>query len=179
MKGFSATTIVIFSILVLVSANISQFAFSDGANSPAACLSANSNVFSNNAGTFDAGAGNLIIGVCIKTGLGGQGGPSFANGLDHSNPILFGPVTVGVDNAGGCYDVSAIPAQVVTVTDTGLPGCMGQSHVDYIVGDLVGGHGGITDNTALLVAGATLNASWMLPLIVSAIGIGVFVVTRK
>ena len=58
---------------------------------------------------------------------------------------------------------------------------MAQSHVDYIVGsgDMVGGHGGITDNTALLVAGATLNASWMLPVIVSAIGIGVFIVTRK
>jgi len=45
--------------------------------------------------------------------------------------------------------------------------------------ELVGGHGGITDNTALLVSGSHLTASWMIPLIVSAIGIGVFVVTRK
>jgi len=45
--------------------------------------------------------------------------------------------------------------------------------------DLVGGHGGITDNTALLVSGSHLIASWMIPLIVSAIGIGVFVFTRK
>jgi len=45
--------------------------------------------------------------------------------------------------------------------------------------DMVGGHGGITDNTALLVSGSHLTASWMIPLIVSAIGIGVFVVTRK
>jgi len=179
MKGFSATTIVIFSVLVLVSANTSQFAFSDGANSPAVCLSSLPNVFSNNAGTFDAGPGNLIIGVCIKTGLGGQGGPSFANGLDHSDPIIAGPVTVGVDDPGGCYDVSTIPAQIVTVTDTGNPLCMGQSHVDYIVGDLVGGHGGITDNTALLVSGSHLTASWMIPLIVAAIGIGAFVFTRK
>jgi len=181
MKGLSATTIVIASILLMGTVTTSQFAFSDGANSPAACLSTNSNVFSNNAGTFDAGAGNLITAVCIKTGLGGQGSPSFANGLDHSNPILFGPVIVGVDNINGCYQVSAIPAQVVTVTDINNADCMAQSHVDFIVGqgDMVGGHGGITDNTALLVAGATLNASWMLPLIVSAIGIGVFIVTRK
>ena len=45
--------------------------------------------------------------------------------------------------------------------------------------ELVGGHGGITDNTALLVSGSHLTASWMIPLLVSAIGIGVFVVTRK
>jgi len=181
MKGFSATLIVIFSVLVLVSANTSQFAFSDGANSPAACLSSNSNVFSNNAGTFDAGAGNLITGVCIKTGLGPPSTPSFMNGLDHSDPITSGPIIVGVDNINGCYQVSTIPAQVVTVTDLNNAGCMAQSHIDFIVGsgDMVGGHGGITDNTALLVSGSHLIASWMLPLIVSAIGIGVFVVTRK
>jgi len=45
--------------------------------------------------------------------------------------------------------------------------------------ELVGGHGGINDNTALLLSGSHLTASWMIPLIVSAIGIGVFVVTRK
>jgi len=45
--------------------------------------------------------------------------------------------------------------------------------------DMVGGYGGITDNTALLVSGSHLTASWMIPLIVTAIGIGVFVVTRK
>ncbi len=45
--------------------------------------------------------------------------------------------------------------------------------------EIVGGHGGITDNTALLVSGSHLTASWMIPLIVCAIGIGVFVVTRK
>ena len=45
--------------------------------------------------------------------------------------------------------------------------------------ELVGGYGGITDNTALLLSGSHLTASWMIPLIVSAIGIGVFVFTRK
>ena len=45
--------------------------------------------------------------------------------------------------------------------------------------DVVGGHGGPIDKTALLVTGAQLSASWMLPVLISAIGIGVFVVTRK
>jgi len=45
--------------------------------------------------------------------------------------------------------------------------------------DVVGGHGGPIDKTSLLVTGAQLNASWMIPVLISAIGIGVFVVTRK
>jgi len=45
--------------------------------------------------------------------------------------------------------------------------------------DIVGGHGGPIDKTALMVTGAQLNASWMIPVLVSAIGIGLFVVTRK
>jgi len=39
--------------------------------------------------------------------------------------------------------------------------------------------GGPIDKTALMVTGAQLNASWMIPVLISAIGIGVFVVTRK
>jgi len=45
--------------------------------------------------------------------------------------------------------------------------------------DVVGGHGGPIDKTALMVTGAQLSASWMIPVLISAIGIGVFVVTRK
>jgi len=45
--------------------------------------------------------------------------------------------------------------------------------------EVVGGHGGPIDKTALMVTGAQLNASWMIPLLISAIGIGLFVVTRK
>jgi len=45
--------------------------------------------------------------------------------------------------------------------------------------DIVGGHGGPIDKTALMVTGAQLSASWMIPVLISAIGIGVFVVTRK
>jgi len=45
--------------------------------------------------------------------------------------------------------------------------------------DVIGGHGKTMDKTALLVSGAQLTTSWMIPLLVSSIGIGVFVVTRK
>jgi len=45
--------------------------------------------------------------------------------------------------------------------------------------EIVGGHGGPIDKTALMVTGAQLSASWMIPVLISAIGIGVFVVTRK
>jgi len=45
--------------------------------------------------------------------------------------------------------------------------------------DVIGGHGKTMDKTSLLVSGAQLTTSWMIPLLVSSIGIGVFVVTRK
>jgi len=45
--------------------------------------------------------------------------------------------------------------------------------------DMVGGHGGITDKTSLIVAGAQVSSSWMIPLLVSAVGIGIFVVSYK
>jgi len=48
----------------------------------------------------------------------------------------------------------------------------------HITMSMVGGEMFPTDTTALLLAGAELNAMWILPL-VAAIGIGAFVVTRK
>ncbi len=44
---------------------------------------------------------------------------------------------------------------------------------------MVGGSGHIIDNTSLLVTGAQLSASWMIPLLVTAVGIGLFVITYK
>jgi len=171
MKGLSVTAIVIFSVLLLVSVNTSQFAFSDGNDSPAECK-VGPTVGS---GMIDAGAGNIIIKICIKDGTMAFEDPSNpGNFIQHSQVITVD----GKYGKNDCYDVSGMGTQVVTVTD--CPS-MGLSHVDFMVepGDMVGGHGGITDNTALLVSGSHLTASWMIPLLVSAIGIGVFVVTRK
>ncbi len=45
--------------------------------------------------------------------------------------------------------------------------------------DVIGGHGKVMDKTSLLVSGAQLTASWMIPLLLSSIGIGVFIFTKK
>jgi len=176
MKGLSATTIVIFSILLLVSANTFQFAFADGNDTPAECMLSAKDETGNNPTNVNAGAGNIITEICIK-----DGSMAFVNPtpppdtLQHSQLIT----TNGIFGLNNCYTVSGMRTQVVTVSEN----CdnMSISHVDYTVepGDMVGGHGGITDNTALLLSDSHLTASWMIPLIVTSIGIGVFVVTKK
>ena len=180
MKGFSATTIVIFSVLVLVSANTSQFAFATGAESPPECVGDDKDE-SGGSPTINE-PGNIITGICIKTGIGGDPKsfppPPNPDGSDHSNLITVD----GTYGTLGCYDVSGLgTSQVIITDDLGITGCMATSHVDYFFepDDMVGGYGGITDNTALLVSGSHLTASWMIPLIVAAIGIGAFVFTRK
>jgi len=99
---------------------------------------------------------------------------------------LLGPTSgffPGCSRGGGCdnndADISFIPKKFLYYTQTtrDQDNLLQQIKADRM--EIVGGHGGITDNTALLVSGAHLTASWMIPLIVSAIGIGVFVVTRK
>jgi hypothetical protein len=179
MKGLSATTIVIFSVLLLVSVNTSQFAFADGmpGTFPPECGDGPTDE-SGGSTTINVDPEFHISGICIKTGNGGTP-PSFPEG-DHSNLITVDG-TYGQDNILGCFEVSGLLTNQVTVTDKMLTGCMATSHVDYVVEpwDMVGGYGGITQNTALLVSGSYLTASWMIPLLVSAIGIGVFVFTRK
>ena len=176
MKGFSATTIVIFSVLVLVSANTSQFAFATATGTPPndECLG-DAKDETGTSPTITIDPEFHITGICIKTGEGGT--QQFPLG-DHSNLITVD----GTYGTLGCYEVSGLLTNVVTVTDDlSIIGCMETSHVDYFFVDwvMVGGHGGITDNTALLLSGSHVTASWMIPLIVTAIGIGVFVFTRK
>jgi len=76
-------------------------------------------------------------------------------------------------------DISFIPKDFLYYTQTTRERDNLLQHIKADRMEIVGGHGGITDNTALLLSGSHLTASWMIPLIVSAIGIGVFVVTRK
>ncbi len=163
----------IIVILVLGLVTI-QFAFADGKDSPAECLGG----LKDDTGgptTIDVGEGNTITGICIKSG-----NEAFEE-WKHSG-LITEDGTVGdgyFENE--CYTIMGIESHTVTITETGNNACKEISHVDYFVymGYLVGGHGGITDNTALLLSGSHLTASWMIPLIVSAIGIGVFVFTRK
>jgi len=72
-----------------------------------------------------------------------------------------------------------VNANFLYTTQVGTGDFLLQQIKAEILPPLVGGHGGPIDKTALLVTGAQVSASWMIPLLVSAIGIGVFIVTRK
>ena len=160
-----------------------QFAFADGKDSPAECLGGLMDETGGST-TIDVGVGNMITGICIKSGndtFDDEDDDEDDDDLKHSGLIIEDGIVGNGDDEDDCYMIVGMGTQTVTITETGEDDCKAISHVDYMgyVGDLVGGHGGITDNTALLVSGSHLTASWMIPLIVSAIGIGVFVVTRK
>jgi len=170
-------TIVICSILLLGPASASQFAFADGNDSPEACKGSPTDGWGNSemSNMYDAGVGNTIDEICIK-----DGNDSFGMS-QHSGLITMDGTYGDGDVDDTCYSVSGLGMQIVTVTETGAAGCMGISHVDGVIDSdgKVGGHGDITSKTSLLVTGATLNASWMIPLLVSAVGIGIFVITYK
>jgi len=214
MKGLSATSIVIFSVLVLVSGN-TQNAFGD---KPTAIIF----VYNGPGGFlqgFDEGP-MMVMTPYTTTPNGDQNGVMVIDGDIVTVTPGTAPLT---DKAPGSLDtnshffVNGIELFVIppsgdqTVGDNPHTSCSKQLKVgDFMLmiagdghkltvlsvegsnndpdceegdipppPDIVGGHGGITDNTALLVSGSHLTASWMIPLLVSAIGIGVFVVTRK
>jgi len=83
------------------------------------------------------------------------------------NPSAFN----GVLNLGAIDGISFEYDTTVAFTDYDLDSLM-------ITMEMVGGEMFPVDTTALLLAGAELNAIWILPLIV-VIGIGAFVVSRK
>ena len=166
-----------------------QFAFADGKDSPAECLGGLKDETGGST-TIDVGVGNMITAICIKSGneaFDDEDDDEDDDDLKHSGLIIEDGIVGNGDDEDDCYIVVGMGTQTVTITETGEDDCKAISHVDYMgyvedidyVGDLVGGHGGITDNTALLVSGSHLTASWMIPLIVTAIGIGIFVFTRK
>jgi len=77
---------------------------------------------------------------------------------------------ININNAQGC---TQLIADKVNLNDVRFNRCA--PDVDI----MIGGHGGIPNKTALLVAGSQLTASWMIPLLVSAVGIGIFVISYK
>ncbi len=165
-------TIVICSILLLGPASASQFAFADGNDSPPECLGGNTDNSANNPTIINAIVGTIDK-ICIKDGTMAFADP------DNPGTYIQHSQLITVDDKYGkndCYDVSGLGTPTVTVM-----ACqdMEISHVDFFTGCKVGGHGGIISKTSLLVTGATLNASWMIPLLISAVGIGIFVITYK
>ncbi len=165
-------TIVICSILLIGPASASQFAFADGNGSPPECDIGPTDNSGNSPTIINAVVGTIDA-ICIKDGTMAFEDP------DNPGTFIQHSQLITVDDKYGkndCYDVSGLGTPTVTVTACQT---MQISHVDFFTGGKVGGHGGIISKTSLLVTGATLNASWMIPLLVSAVGIGIFVITYK
>ncbi len=96
---------------------------------PAECNSPNASVFPSDSGqsvdiiSFTAPAGQVITGICIKSGI------NMFGGTGHSGLITAD----GVYGENDCYTVTGMGSSTVTVTRTGTPGsnCQELSHVDY------------------------------------------------
>ncbi len=162
------STIVIFSILLLGSVTTSQVVFADGKDTPedGSCEGGPTNE-DGGPTMIDVGAGNIITGVCVKSGNKSMGDYQHSELITMDTTIAY------------CYVVTGIGTSKVTITEK--EGCKAISHVDYFVepGDLIGGHGVPNDKTSLLVAGSQVTGSWMIPLLISAVGIGIFIVSHK
>jgi hypothetical protein len=93
----------------------------DGNGSPNDCLGGPS-VEGDPIATYDAGAGNQVDGVCIKSGA------NMFDGNKHSDVLDNGTYEEG------CYEVSGVSTQVVTVERL-LSGstCQAISHIDVIL----------------------------------------------
>ena len=115
------------ALIVAVSSfgNFDLNVFADGNGSEAACDNTDTTVDpSDNSSTtpfvfnFDAGTGNTVSGVCIKSGV---------NMFGDSHSGLLGNGTF----ENGCYTISGVGTQFLTVTrnNTGSS-CQGISHLD-------------------------------------------------
>jgi len=158
--GIRVISIVIFSIIVLGSVSTSQFAFSDGGG-PIECEGSPTDV---TGGTTTITENFIITAICIKSGNEAM------DGMKHSGLIITDGT---IDN---CYVIEGLQTNEVTVSSN--PDCKEVSHVDYFLGRFIGGSIIPIENNALLLAGAKLTAAWMIPVIVSAIGIGI-ILARK
>lgn len=120
---------VLTSFVILFSAvlNLNFRVFADGAGSDATCSSTDTSVDPGDNETqtpfvvnFDAGSGNIVTGVCIKSGS------NMFGGNQHSTLITANGT---VEN--GCYTISGIGTQFLTVTrNLSSSNCQGISHLD-------------------------------------------------
>jgi hypothetical protein len=186
-KGLLLGTL--FGILLL-SLNTSQLVFASGQGSPIECENPDfkdDNIAdATTSSSFDAGA-DIITGVCIKAG-------AFSFGSDnqdqHSDLIeqdgTYGNAKEGMGPiaADVCYTVVGLGTSEVTVTEVVLAGCKGLSHVEYFIDDgvppdeVIGGQFIPIDTISLLLAGAQ-STSWMMPVVLSLVGIGLFLSSKK
>jgi len=94
-----------------------------------------------------------------------------------SPPEVSGSKPIGFSFRGGIVDVSfgdgiLSPSDFVV---TGTIVCLSPSPF----ANAIGGTMIPIDSTALLLAGAQMNAVWMIPVVVAGVGIGIFVIKRR
>jgi len=123
MKKLSFGLALIGVILFLWGAIQTQPVNADGQGSSSACETAvKSPENPGDTWTYDAGAGNIVSGVCIKSG------EKMFGGNQHSGVLVNGTYE------DGCYKVSGIGTQTVKVERIGSGSdCQGISHVDVVV----------------------------------------------
>ena len=122
--GILATLGLVFSLFALAAP-----VFADGDDSPAACDTA-INVDAEDAGqsedevTYEAASGEIVTGLCIKSG-----NDAFGPDNKHSD-LITADGTVGF----GCYTVTGIGTDSVSVTKLDSDNCHGISHIDVVTG---------------------------------------------
>jgi hypothetical protein len=133
--GVGSVLAVLGAILLVVTlwGGGSTPALADGQGSPAACndgpnVDGNISPDSDDLATHTVAAGNVVTGVCIKSGQElGHTGP-LANGTydGNGNPVAPGSPTA-------CYTVSGVGTPTVTVTRVGDGSdCQAISHIDVL-----------------------------------------------
>ncbi len=123
--GGIAIGLVGVAFLIMLAVQTPRMVRGDGIDSPPACSAMTGNVDNPTETTgvqIDAGTGNTIDEICIKTGES-----AFAGDLKHSGVIT----SDGSYGLSDCYTVSGIGTQVVTVTSG--EGCHAVSHLDFTV----------------------------------------------
>lgn len=124
IKKLTITMAFVFALGLASLAGFSATTFADGNGSPAGCLNGPSVEGNEDELTFNAGSGNVVDGVCIKSGS------NMFGGNQHSNVLGNGTYE------NGCYQVEGVGTQTVTVTRLlSGPSCQGLSHIDVIVGE--------------------------------------------
>ena len=126
MRKITLAAALVFTLSIASLFSASPLVYADGNGSPATCLNGPS-VEGDPVASYDAGSGNIVNGVCIKSGS------NMFGGNQHSGVLGNGTYETG------CYQVEGVGTQEVTVTRLlSGPNCQGISHIDILVGESPG-----------------------------------------
>src|SRR5262245_35510403 len=113
----SLTVLVGIAAVLAIALGSSSIAQADGNGSPPECMTGLKAEGNQDLLIFDVGPGKIVTGVCIHSGS------NMFGGNQHSGILVDGIYE------NGCYQVSGVGTQVVTVERIGTPGpnCQGLS----------------------------------------------------